>query len=104
MIVWLHVEEEVHDVAVLNNIFLSFDSELSCGSAGCFRLERNEVLVFDYFGADEALFKVCVDYSRCLRCLVSFVDCPRAALVCSGSKVGAEIQKLICTLDESYHA
>ena len=36
VIVWLYVEEEVHDVAVLNNIFLSFDSELSCGPAGCF--------------------------------------------------------------------
>ena len=36
VIVWLHVEEEVHDVAVLNDVFLAFDSELSCGPAGCF--------------------------------------------------------------------
>ena len=32
----LYVEEEVHDVAVLNDVLLTFDSELSCGSAGRF--------------------------------------------------------------------
>ena len=37
--VLLYVEEEVHDVAVLNNVFLALDSELSCSSAGCFGLE-----------------------------------------------------------------
>ena len=35
----LDVEEEVHDVAVLDNILLAFDSELSCRSAGRFGLE-----------------------------------------------------------------
>jgi len=35
----LDVEEEVHDVAVLNDILLAFDSELSCRSAGRFGLE-----------------------------------------------------------------
>ena len=32
----LYVEEDVHDVAVLNDVLLTFDSELSCGSAGRF--------------------------------------------------------------------
>jgi len=35
----LYVEEEVHDVAVLDNVLLAFDSELSCRSAGRFGLE-----------------------------------------------------------------
>ena len=32
----LHVKKEVHYVSVLNYVLLTFDSELSCGSAGCF--------------------------------------------------------------------
>jgi len=32
----LYVEEEVHDVSVLNDVLLALDSELSCGSAGRF--------------------------------------------------------------------
>ena len=35
----LYVEEEVHDVSVLNDVLLALDSELSCGSAGRFGLE-----------------------------------------------------------------
>ena len=34
--VLLYVEEEVHDVSVLNDVLLALDSELSCGSAGSF--------------------------------------------------------------------
>ena len=33
-ILCLYIKEEVHDVSVLDDIFLAFDSELSCGSAG----------------------------------------------------------------------
>ena len=32
----LYIEEEVHYVAVLDDVVLAFDSELSCGSAGGF--------------------------------------------------------------------
>ena len=35
-ILLLYVEEEVHDVSILDDIFLALDSEFSSCSAGCF--------------------------------------------------------------------
>ena len=77
----LHVEEEVHDVAVLDDIFLAFGGELSGGSDGTFVAECDEIIVLDDFCPDESLLEVRVDDSGGFRCLVTLVDCPCAALV-----------------------
>ena len=54
----LDVEEEVHDVAVLNDILLTFDSELSCSPTSRLRFELDEILIFDDFGANKAFLEV----------------------------------------------
>lgn len=78
---FLDVKEEVHDVAVLDDIFLAFGGELSGGSDGTFAAECDEVIVLDDFRPDEAFLEVRVDYSGGFRGLVTLVDCPCAALV-----------------------
>ena len=100
----LYVEEEVHDVTILDYVFLAFDSEFSGGAACGFRFEGDEVFVFDDLGADEAFFEVGVDHSGGLRGLVALVDGPCAAFVSSGGEVGAEVEEGVGTLDESYYA
>ena len=55
---FLDVKEEVHDVAVLDDIFLTLDSELSCGSDGTFAAQGDIVFIFDHFCPYEALFEV----------------------------------------------
>ena len=71
----------MHDVAVLDDIFLTFGGELSGGSDGTFAAKCDEIIVLDDFRPDEALLEVRVDDSGGFRCLVTLVDCPCAALV-----------------------
>ena len=66
----------MHDVAVLNYVFLTFYAELSGSAAGSLRLECHEVLVLDDLSTDESLFEVCVNYSSGLRSLISLIDSP----------------------------
>ena len=100
----LYIEEEVHYISILDYIILSFDTELSCCSAGRLRLELNKILILDDLGTDESLFEVSVDDSGRLRSLVTFIDGPCTAFICSGSEICAEIKEGICTLDESYNS
>ena len=52
------VEEEVHDVAVPDDIVLAFDAELAGGAACRFGFQFDEVFVFDDLCADEAFLEV----------------------------------------------
>ncbi len=45
------------------------------------------IVVRDGLCADEALFKVCMDHSRRLRCREPRLDCPRPGLLFSGREV-----------------
>ena len=88
----LDVEEEVHDVSVLDDIFLALDSELSCGSDGTFAAQGDIVFIFDHFCPYEALLEVGMDYTSCLWSLVSLVDRPCAALVAACCEEGLETE------------
>ena len=66
----------MHDVAVLDDIFLTFGGELSGGSDGTFAAKCDEVIVLDDFCPDESLLEVRVDDSGGFRGLVTLVDCP----------------------------
>src|SRR3989338_10913671 len=60
----LDVEAEVHDVAVLDDVFLAFQAPFAGFLGAGFALVLDEVVVGDHFGADEALFEVGVDHGR----------------------------------------
>ena len=62
---------------------------------------HDEIIISDDFGAYKALFEVRMDYSRSLRCLVSYIDSPCAALFYSYSEVCTEVKERICTLNKS---
>ena len=66
---FLYVKSEVHDVAVLHDIFFSFYSESSCVSYSRFASILYVVIVFDNFCSYKAFFKVGVYYSGALWCL-----------------------------------
>ena len=57
----LHVEAEVHDVAVLHHVVLAFDAELAGLTYGSFGTILDVVVVLDDLGADEALLEIGVD-------------------------------------------
>ena len=52
------IEEEVHDVAVPDDIVLALDAELAGGAACRFGFQFDEVFVFDDLCADEAFLEV----------------------------------------------
>ena len=72
------VEPELHDVAVVHDVFLALHAHLARGLGGLHRAGGVEVVERDDFGLDEALFEVRVDDARSLGCGVALVNCPRA--------------------------
>ena len=57
----LHIEAEVHDVAVLHDVFFAFYGHLAGVAYGALAAEGHIVVVFDNLGADKAFLKVGVD-------------------------------------------
>src|SRR3954451_12508615 len=74
------VELEQHDVAVLDDIFLAFIACLAGFLGRYFAAQRDEVVVGDGLGADEAAFEIGVDDAGGLGGLVALVDGPGARL------------------------
>ena len=60
-------EPEVHHVAVLDDVLLAFEAHLAGFLGGHLAAERDEVVVGDGLGADEALLEVGVDDAGRLR-------------------------------------
>ena len=56
--------------------------------------ESDVVLVFDYLGADESLFKIGMDYAGALRSLAAFVIGPRLDLKRSGGEIGLKVEQV----------
>lgn len=91
----------MHNVAILNDIVLALDTELTGAAAGSLRLEFDEVIVFDDLSADEAFLEVGVDYAGGLGRFVAFVDCPGTAFIGAGGEEGLEVEKAVGALDEA---
>ena len=100
----LYVKEEVHYVAVLNDVFLTFRRKLAGGAAGSLRLQGHEVIVFDNLCADKASFEVRMDGSCGARGLVALADGPGAAFVCAGRKEGLKAKQAVSTLNQAGYA
>src|SRR6478736_61205 len=63
----LHVKPKLNDVAVAHDVVLAFDAGLAGGAGGGQRADRDEVVVGDYLGLDEAALEVGVDDAGRLR-------------------------------------
>ena len=90
MNVILHVEQEVHDVAILYNIFLAFGADEACFLGGVPASVLEEVGVAQSFCADEAAFEVGVNHACALRSLVACMERPSAAFLFACGKEGSE--------------
>ena len=89
----LHIKQEVHYIAVLSHIFLSFDGHFARLTHSCLGAERNEVVVLYDFGADKAFLKVSVDNSRTFRSLGAAEESPRAHLVGAGGEECLKVEQ-----------
>ena len=58
-----NVEAEMHDISVLYDVFLAFDSHFSRFFYGVFGSVVEVILVFDHFCPYEALFEIGVNNS-----------------------------------------
>ena len=84
---YLNVEQEVHHVAILDDIFLPFPSHLSRFLRALLPFVLEELVVRDYFGADESMLEVGLDDARRLRRGVAYMDRPRADFLRSAGEV-----------------
>ena len=57
----------MHYIAVLHDVFFAFHGHFTGLAHGCFSAERNIVVVFYDFGADESFFKIGMDDSCTFR-------------------------------------
>ena len=63
----LHVEEEVHDIAVLDHVVLSLDSHLSGFADSALASEGHVVVILYNLRTDKAFLKIRMDYAGTLR-------------------------------------
>ena len=71
-----HVETEVHDVSVLDDVVLALDAHLAGLADGGLGAVVDVVVVLDDLGADETLLEVGVDDTGTLRGLPAFLVGP----------------------------
>ena len=58
---FLHVEAEMHYIAILHHIFLTLDTELAGLAHAGLASEGHIVVILDYLGTDKSLLEVGMD-------------------------------------------
>ena len=76
----LHVELEVHNIAVLHHVILAFLTQLTRGTAARFATKGNVILVRRRLCLDESALEVGVNHTCSLGCLRTDGNRPCAAL------------------------
>src|SRR6478672_10028941 len=90
----LHVEAELHDVAVGHDVVLALDADLAGGLGGVHVPRRDKVLEADDLGLDEAALEVGVDDARGHRGGPALADRPGARLLGTGREVGLQAERV----------
>src|SRR5947209_3202985 len=96
----LHVEEEVHNVAVLHDVLLSFHSEDALPAGSCLRAVREQIVPADHLRLDESALEVRVDDAGRLRRSGAFADHPGAAFVLPRGEVALQAEEVETGPDE----
>src|SRR5580658_4831842 len=89
----LHVESKVHHIALFDDVFLAFQAQLSGLLRACLALEFDEVIVGNYFGANEAALEIGVDDARRLRRRGARMHRPRTHFFGAGSEISLQAQQ-----------
>lgn len=105
MIFWISaisdIKAEVHDVAVLNHVVLTFDPEAAGLAHGVFTSERDVVVVLYNLGTYEALLEVGVYYAGAARSLAAAYESPGAHFVGACGKERLEVKQSIRRTDKA---
>src|SRR5262245_35905674 len=76
-----HCESEVNDIAVLDDVLLAFQPQLSFVASLAFAAGSDEVVVVNDFGPDESALEVAVDAAGSARRPVAATNGPSLHLV-----------------------
>ena len=100
----LHVEQEVHDIAILYHVVLAFGADEACFLGGVPAAVLQEIAVAQGFGADEAAFEVSVNHACALWCLVACMERPGTAFLFACGKEGAETEDFVTLANDGVEA
>ena len=99
------VEQELDDIAVLDDIFLALGALQALGLDGSIvEVVGLEVAVADDAGTDETALEIAVDLTGSLRGLGALADGPCAALLLAVGQEGDEAQQVVAGGDEVVEA
>src|SRR6266545_5417555 len=88
-----HVEADVEDVALADDVGAAFGAEEALGAGGVPAAGGDHVVVGDHLGADEAAFEVGVDAAGGFGGGGAAVDLPRPGLVLAGGEEGEQVEE-----------
>src|SRR3990167_511410 len=100
----LDVEQEVHHVAILDNVFLAFCAHLARILGALLTLVLDEIVKRDGLGTDETTLEIAVDHACGLRGGIAHVDGPGAHFLHARGEVGLQAQQLEAGADQSVEA
>ena len=88
----LYIKSKVHDVTILDNIVLAFNTKFSSFTDSCFRTIFNVIVVLNNLCTDESFLKVSVDNTGTLWGFPSLMEGPSLYFHFTGSDESLEIQ------------
>src|ERR1035441_3887125 len=91
-------------VAIVPNVFLSFEAERALGARRGFRTGGQQVVPANGFRTDEVVFKIGVDGTGGLRGLGAGGHSPGAALVFAGGEEADEAEQFVAVANETHQA
>ena len=94
----LNVEAEVHNVAILHDVFFALDVEQAGFFHGGFTAVFQIVVILDNLCTNKAAFKVGVDHARTLRRFPAFAVRPGLHFHFAGRDKRFELQHLVSRL------
>src|SRR5690606_2133308 len=98
------VKAEMHDVTVLNDVVLAFQTPFTGFFGAVFTLVLNKIVIADDFGADKTTFKVGVNSGGGARCGITHFNGPGAHFFYAGGKVSLQAQQLVTGADNPVQA
>src|SRR5262245_57311031 len=91
-----------HDVAILDHVFLAFETKQSFFLKREHRSVFYEVVVMADFGPNEMIREICMNYAGGILRIGAACDCPCATLFFTHSEEGNQSQQPVCRTDEAF--
>src|SRR6266404_2060167 len=95
------IEAEMHDVAVLDDVFGAFEAHLAGILGALLAVARDEILIGDGLGADEAFLEIGMDDAGRLRRLAAPGNGPALCFLRADGEEGHEVEQRIAGADDA---